>query len=105
MSGWGGLAAVIGSLFVFVASLGFINSNATALAMEGQGARAGLASAVLGSLQFAIAAGASSLVGLLNDGTMRPMAAVMVACGAASWLADAAARRLSTAPVSAGASG
>jgi DHA1 family bicyclomycin/chloramphenicol resistance-like MFS transporter len=93
VSGQGGLAAVIGSLFAFLASLGFIGANATALAMEGQGARAGLASAVLGAAQFAIAAGASSLVGLLNDGSMRPMAAVMAACSAASWGAGAAARR------------
>ncbi|WP_437810502.1 multidrug effflux MFS transporter [Sorangium sp. So ce1078] len=94
VSRWGGLPAVVGSLFAFVASLGFINANATALAMDGQGARAGLASAALGSIQFAIAACASSLVGLLNDGSVRPMAAVMAACSAASWLAGAAARRL-----------
>ncbi|KYF90911.1 MFS transporter [Sorangium cellulosum] len=105
ISGWGGIAAVVGTLFAFVASIGFIGSNATALAMDGQGARAGLASAALGSIQFAIAAGASSLVGVLNDGSMRPMAAIMAACGAASWVAGAAARRLSPAPVSAGAPG
>ncbi|XXY53906.1 Bcr/CflA family multidrug efflux MFS transporter [Sorangium sp. So ce269] len=105
ISGWGGIAAVIGTLFAFVASIGFIGSNATALAMDGQGARAGLASAALGSIQFAIAAGASSLVGVLNDGSMRPMAAIMAACSAASWVAGAAARRLSPAPVSAGAPG
>ncbi|WP_437687640.1 multidrug effflux MFS transporter [Sorangium sp. So ce176] len=105
VSGWGGLAAVLASLFAFIACLGFVGSNATALAMEDQGARAGLASAALGSTQFAIAAGASSLVGLLNDGTPRPMAAVMVACAAASWAAGAAARRLTAAPVSARAAG
>lgn len=84
VSGWGGLPAVVVALFGFVASLGFIAPNATALAMEEQGKRAGLASAVLGSIQFAIAACASSLVGLFNDGTMRPMALVMAVCGAAS---------------------
>ncbi|WP_235880086.1 Bcr/CflA family multidrug efflux MFS transporter [Polyangium aurulentum] len=89
----GGLAAVVVSLFLFVASLGFINPNATALAMENHGARAGLASALLGSIQFAVAACASSLVGILNDGTMRPMAGVMAACGVASWAASAMARR------------
>ncbi|MFS8066155.1 MAG: hypothetical protein ACMG6S_07265 [Byssovorax sp.] len=44
-------------------SLGFIGSNATALAMEEQRARAGIASAAPGSTQFLVAAGASSLVG------------------------------------------
>jgi DHA1 family bicyclomycin/chloramphenicol resistance-like MFS transporter len=89
-SGWGGLAAVVALLFAFVTSLGFIGPNATALAMEGQGGRAGLASAALGSIQFLIAACASSLVGLLNDGTMRSMAFVMGACGAASLAASRA---------------
>ena len=93
VSGAGGLPAVAAALFVFLVSLGFIGPNATALAMEEQGARAGLASAVLGSLQFGIAALASSLVGLLNDGSMRPMAGVMAACGAASFLAGRVARR------------
>ncbi len=93
VSGWGGLPAILASLFVFVASLGFIGSNATALAMEEQGARAGIASAALGSTQFLVAAGASSLVGILNDGSARPMAAVMAACGVAAWIAGKAASR------------
>jgi DHA1 family bicyclomycin/chloramphenicol resistance-like MFS transporter len=89
----GGLAAVAASLFAFLASLGFINSNATALAMEHQGERAGVASAALGATQFAIAAAASSLVGALNDGTMRPMAFVMAGCGMLAWASSAVARR------------
>lgn len=93
VSGRGGLPAVIAPLFVFVASIGFIGSNATALAMEEQGSRAGLASAALGSTQFLIAAGASSLVGALNDGSARPMAAVMAACGVAAWVASKVASR------------
>jgi len=92
VSGAGGLAAVLASLFAFVSSIAFIGSNATALAMEGQGERAGMASAALGSIQFGVAACASSAVGLLNDGTMRPMAAVMAVGGAASWIASRIAR-------------
>ncbi len=93
VSGWGGLPAVVASLFAFVASLGFVSSNAVALAMEEQGSRAGLASAALGSTQFLVAACASSLVGVLNDGSARPMAAIMAACGLASWIANKAAGR------------
>ena len=37
------------------------------------------------------AAGASSLVGVLNDGSARPMAVVMVVCGVAAWIANKAA--------------
>lgn len=92
VSGWGGLPGMAGSLFLCVASIGFIGSNAVALAMDDQGARAGLASAVLGATQFAIAAAASSLVGILNDGTARPMAAVIAACAFASWVASKVAR-------------
>ncbi|MDI1481189.1 Bcr/CflA family multidrug efflux MFS transporter [Polyangium sp. y55x31] len=93
VTGAGGLPAVAVSLFGFMASIGFIGPNATALAMDEQGDRAGLASALLGSIQFGIAACASSLVGVLNDGSMRPMAGVMAACGVASFLAGFLARR------------
>ena len=41
------------ALFVVVASIGFVGPNAMALAMAEQGARAGTASAIMGSMQFA----------------------------------------------------
>jgi DHA1 family bicyclomycin/chloramphenicol resistance-like MFS transporter len=68
-------------LFVCIASLGTIIPNASACAMSGQGPRAGSASALLGFLQFVIAAGSSSLVGVLADGTALPMALVIAGCG------------------------
>lgn len=92
---WGGLPAMALSLFAFVSTIAFIGSNSAVLAMEDQGGRAGLASAVLGAIQFAIAAAASSLVGGLNDGTSRPMAAIMAVSGLASLLASRAALRRS----------
>lgn len=49
--------------------------------MNGQGARAGSASAMLGCLQFSVAAAAASLVGVLHDGTALPMAMVISLCG------------------------
>jgi len=67
-------------LFVCIASLGCIIPNASACAMSGQGARAGSASALLGCLQFSVAAGASSLVGVLHDGSAMPMAMVISLC-------------------------
>jgi DHA1 family bicyclomycin/chloramphenicol resistance-like MFS transporter len=67
-------------LFVCIASLGCISPNAAACAMNGQGARAGSASALLGCLQFSVAAGASALVGVLHDGTAVPMAMVISLC-------------------------
>lgn len=68
-------------LFVCIASLGCIIPNASACAMNGQGARAGSASALMGSLQFSVAAGAAALVGVLHDGSAVPMALVISLCG------------------------
>ncbi|MCU1728425.1 multidrug effflux MFS transporter [Pseudomonas sp. 7P_10.2_Bac1] len=68
-------------LFICIASLGCIIPNAAACAMNGQGARAGSASAMMGFLQFSVAAGAASLVGVLHDGSAMPMAMVITLCG------------------------
>ncbi|MBF8795581.1 multidrug effflux MFS transporter [Pseudomonas monteilii] len=69
-------------LFVCIASLGCIIPNASACAMSGQGGRAGSASALMGCLQFSVAAGAAALVGVLHDGSAVPMALVISLCGA-----------------------
>ena len=69
-------------LFVCIASLGCIIPNASACAMSGQGARAGSASALMGCLQFSVAAAAAALVGVLHDGSAVPMALVISLCGA-----------------------
>lgn len=69
-------------LFICIASLGCIIPNASACAMSGQGARAGSASALMGCLQFSVAAGAAALVGVLHDGSAVPMALVISLCGA-----------------------
>ena len=68
-------------LFICIASLGCIIPNASACAMNGQGARAGSASAMLGCLQFSVAAGAAALVGVLHDGSAVPMVTVISLCG------------------------
>lgn len=69
-------------LFVCIASLGCIIPNASACAMSGQGTRAGSASALMGCLQFSVAAAAAALVGVLHDGSAVPMALVISLCGA-----------------------
>lgn len=84
LTGLGGLLGLTVGLFAFVGSLGLIFPNAVALAMEEQGARAGLASAALGSTQFLIATVASVAVGLFNDGTARPMTVTMALCAVAA---------------------
>ncbi|MBD9566014.1 multidrug effflux MFS transporter [Pseudomonas sp. PDM09] len=84
-------------LFLCIASLGCIVPNASACAMNGQGARAGSASAMLGCLQFSVAAGAAALVGVLHDGSAMPMAMVISLCGILVVSAATLTRRLQTA--------
>ncbi len=76
----GGLVGLLIPLFVCIAGYGFVSPNATALAMASYGRTAGSASALLGTLQFALGAGAGALVGMLANGTALPMAAVIVGC-------------------------
>ena len=84
-------------LFICIASLGCISPNAAACAMSGQGAWAGSASALLGCLQFSVAAGASALVGVLHDGSAVPMAMVISLCGILVVSAAVLTRRLQNA--------
>lgn len=71
------LALVLVPLFVTIASLGFVSANAAAAAMSRAGANAGIASALIGVLQFALGAVGGGLVGVLDDGTARPMGLVI----------------------------
>ncbi len=82
----GGLPLLLLALIGYMASLGFIGPNATANALAQQGHRAGLASSLMGSLQFGLATLASSLMGLLHAQSALPMAATMAFCGIGSLL-------------------
>ena len=79
--GWGGLPVLLVPLFVYMASVGFTAPNAMANALAHQGARAGSASALIGTLQFGVATVASALVGLLGHGSALPMVTVIAGCG------------------------
>ncbi len=86
-SGRGGLPALLVPLFGYLASLGFTAPNALASALAKQGARAGSASALIGTLQFGLATVSSLLVGLLGGGSALSMAAVIAGCGLSAYLA------------------
>lgn len=73
-------------LFVFVSSLGFSFPNSTSAAMAPFGDRAGLASGLLGTMQFSLAAVASAAVGHFYNGTALPMTMVMAGGGLAALL-------------------
>jgi MFS family permease len=78
-------------LWCAVASLGLVVANATSLALDEVRYAAGTGSAVLGALQFGLAAAVSPLVGIGGDHTAVPMAVAMVV----SALIGAAALQLS----------
>lgn len=76
-----GLIGILVPLFFVVSLRGLTFPNASAGAMAPFPDKAGSASALLGSVQFVIAAIASAAVGILHDGTAVPMAAVITVCG------------------------
>lgn len=67
-------------LFIFIATLGFLMPNTTALAMAHFKAKAGSASAMLGAMQFAFAGSAALVVGIINAETSMPLALIMAFC-------------------------
>lgn len=77
---------VLGALFFYMAVMGMIFPNTTALALAMQGHRAGAASALLGALQFVAATTASMVVSASHATSAFPMAATVGACGALSFL-------------------
>jgi hypothetical protein len=81
--GWGfwGVAA---PLWAYVGILGMTCPNTTAVALQGQGAQAGAASAWLGVFQFSLAAGAAWMVSWLHDGSTLAMTTVVGGCGVSS---------------------
>lgn len=71
--------ALLVPLFFCVATNGLINPNATALGMAPFGDRAGTASALIGSISFAIAGITSAVVSAFPARSALPMAAVIAA--------------------------
>lgn len=67
---------VAGNFFFF----GLIAPNFNALAMEPQGANAGMASSVIGALGTATGALAGGLIGAAFDGTVMPLSGGILAC-------------------------
>ena len=83
-TGIGGFPALFAAIFLCLATVGLILPNATAAVMAPFPEQAGVASALLGMLQFSVGAATGALVGLFHDGTPRPMAFTMAACAVIS---------------------
>ena len=83
-TGWGGMWGVLIPLFFVVASFGLVGANTQATALNIDPIRAGSISALLGGIGFGAGALVAGLTGALQDGTARPMAAVILAAILAS---------------------
>ncbi|MCP3809902.1 multidrug effflux MFS transporter [Paenibacillus sp. Lou8.1] len=73
----GALSAMFISIFLFALSIGIIGPISFTLAMESQGHIAGSASAVLGTLQFALGAVTSPLVGIAGENSDIPFGIII----------------------------
>lgn len=80
-----GLATLLVSLFITVASVGPVLANGTSLALSNHGANAGAAASLQGVVQFAIAGSASTAMGLFGPG-FNAMAIAISTCAVASLL-------------------
>ncbi|MEU2614701.1 multidrug effflux MFS transporter [Micromonospora sp. NPDC007271] len=69
-TGFGGLAAILATLWVVLAAAGLAMPNAPALALSRHGEAAGTAAALLGAVQFGVGALAAPLVGVLGTGSV-----------------------------------
>jgi DHA1 family bicyclomycin/chloramphenicol resistance-like MFS transporter len=68
-------------LFVYMSTIGFVFPNAVTIALANHGHIAGMASALLGTLQFSMAAISVLILGAINSVTALPMSAAICACG------------------------
>lgn len=84
-TGWIGLYGTMFFIFIYVASVGCLFPNTTAMAMALHGDKAGSASALIGTLQFTVAAISATAVGALNNGGALPMASVIATCATAAF--------------------
>ncbi len=86
LAGMAVLPVLLVGFFVFLAGMGCITPNASALALAHQSQRAGTASALMGTLQFGFGTLAGAAVSLWHDGTALPLAVVMALCGCSAVL-------------------
>jgi len=79
---WYNLAGTISMIFMMLCCVGLINPNAAALSMAPFAENAGIASALMGTMQLGLGALASFCIGISNSRSALPMA-VIVAVSAA----------------------
>ena len=78
INSWLGLGGTIFLIFIFLACVGFILPNTSALAMMPFSKNAGSASSLMGALQMGLGTLASISLSLINDRSAVPMTAIMM---------------------------
>jgi DHA1 family bicyclomycin/chloramphenicol resistance-like MFS transporter len=84
LTGWGGLYGLLAPLGLFTFFLGFIPPNAMVLAMAPFGPIAGMASALMGTVQFVTGAAAATMMSAIHTHTALPMTGGMALSAASS---------------------
>lgn len=92
-AGYLSLPVLLLGFFGYLASLGCIMPNASALALSRQGHRAGTASALMGTLQFSLGTLAGIAIGLLSGKSALPLVIIMAVCSVASFVMGMIGRR------------
>jgi DHA1 family bicyclomycin/chloramphenicol resistance-like MFS transporter len=82
-AGFTPLPLVLAALFCYIASIGCISPNTGALAMAGQGARAGTGSALMGAMQFGLGMVTGTVVAAVGQ-TALPLLGMMAVCAVAA---------------------
>lgn len=86
LTGLGGFWVFLGLVFLCESSLALIFPNAAAVVMKPFAHQAGSASALMGTLQYAVGATSGALVGAFYNGTAIPMALLIAASSVLSCL-------------------
>jgi DHA1 family bicyclomycin/chloramphenicol resistance-like MFS transporter len=76
LTGFGGLAGLLGALWVVLFCTGLMMPNAPAVALSAHGEVAGTAAALLGAVQFGVGALVSPLVGVLGNNAVAMSAVI-----------------------------
>jgi DHA1 family bicyclomycin/chloramphenicol resistance-like MFS transporter len=85
LAGVDNLAVLMIALFCAFGGIGLVIPSVMVLALEDYGPRAGMAAALMGTLQLATGAATIAAVGAMFDGTARPMVAAIATCAVAAF--------------------
>ena len=86
MTDWGGIYGLIPWMFLYCSLMGSINPVSAGLTMRHFGHAAGMASALIGILQYGGGALASLAMGLFTARTAIPMTALIAGFGISGWI-------------------